>query len=235
MNDIEDRLRTSLGDLADGVPPSPHARADLDRRLTRHRAKRSTLAIAAAAAVVVAGVAIPVAINRGGGESGQRAATAATSTTFPPATGSKPLGDNKVIIARYTEYGIEKSSWLVPKGDRFCLVELVPPGQSDSRPNECNAVPTWSQQEPMTLVHSFSVFGPGLPASSPLSNRLLFVTAPNVETLEVTAGAGDQADVSLLARRPEATYFMAVFPGTYAGFGYTAKDAAGNVLETAIT
>lgn len=231
MNDLEDRLRATLGDLADGVPPSPHPRADLDRRLTRHRTKRSTFAIAAAAAVVVAGVVIPVAINGGGGEpDGQRAA--ATPTTLTPATGSK-LGDNKVLIAEYTEDGIEKSFWLVPEGDRFCVVQHLT-GQP-STPDECHAVPTWPQQEPMTLVHSFSVFDPGISSSGPLSRMLLFVTAPNVETLEVTDGTGYQAGVSRLVQQPNATFLMAVFGESSAGFGYTAKDAAGNVLESAIT
>jgi hypothetical protein len=231
MNDLDDRLRTTLGDLADGVPSSPHARADLDRRLARRRTGRSTLAVAAAAVVVAAGVVIPVALNQADEPGGQRASTATTQT---PPTSVPPGSVGLLILGSFTEGGVEKSAALVLQDDQWCVAAMenvIPVPLQEN----CEPVPTWPQQESQSLVRTSSVLGDGTLYGGPLPNLLLFVTAPNVETLEVSAGDGEPVSVRVMASRLDAKFFLAEFSATPAGFGYTAKDAAGNVLESAIT
>jgi hypothetical protein len=234
MNDLDDRMRTCLEDLADEVPSSPHARADLDRRLASRRTRRSTLAVAAAAAVVLAGVAIPVALNQADEPGGQRAATTATTPT--PSTGVPGFSADVLPLGSFTEDGVEKEAALVLQGDdQWCVVAVVEKEPPVLWRDDCEPVPTWPQQEPQSLVRTSSVLGDGTLYGGPLPNLLLFVTAPNVETLEVSAGDGEPVSVRVVAPRPDVRFFLAEFPATPAGFGYTAKDAAGNVLESAIT
>lgn len=232
MNDLEDRLRTTLGDLADGVPSSQHARADLDRRLARRRTKRSTLAVAAAAVVVVAGVAIPVTLSQSGEPAGQRAATSATLT---PATPQLPR--HVMFLGSFTEEGIDKQAGLVVEDDQWCVVTAV--GKDLSGDQDCTPLPTsWPTpggpgQELSVLSHS--VLSGDTLYSGPVPNLMLFFTAPNITTLEVTDGSGALVPVREMSARPDVRIFLADFPETPAGFGYTAKDAAGNVVTSAIT
>jgi hypothetical protein len=232
MNDLDDRMRSRLEDLADEVPSSPHARADLDRRLARRRTRRSTLAVAAAAVVVAVGVAIPVALNQADEPGGQRAATATTQTP----TTSVPTGSVSLILGSFTEDGVEKNAALVLQGeDQWCVVAVVNKEPPVLWRDDCEPVPTWPQRESQSLVRTSSVLGDGTLYGGPLPNLLLFVTAPNVETLEVSAGDGEPVSVDVVVSRLDAKFFLAEFSATPAGFGYTAKDAAGNVLESAIT
>ena len=67
------------------------------------------------------------------------------------------------------------------------------------------------------------------------AHRLVFLTDPRVATLAVRRGDGTAARVTELDRDEHAAAFLADFAGPSDGFGYTAVDADGKVLEQAIT
>lgn len=236
MNDLEDRLRSTLHNMANDVPASQHARADLDRRLAGRGRRRPLLVAAAAAVVVAAGVAVPVALNRGDGPSGQGVATQPTSVTQTSTT--SPLPSSLHVIGSFEEDGVHKSVALSVDegnpGDTWCAVEVVPRGQKASREPNCFMVPiSWPER---SFVLPYGLFNEDdLPNSGPVPNLMVFVTSPQVTTLEVSAGTGGSVSVTKVVARPGATFYVATFPGTSDGWAYTAKDAAGNVLASAIT
>jgi hypothetical protein len=236
MNDLDDRLRTTLHQLADTVPASQHARADLDRRLVS-RGRRRPLLVAAAAAVVIAGVAVPVALNQSGGPS--RGSTATRPTSVTQSSNPPSLPGNAHVLGSFDENGIHKSVALtVDKGnpgDTWCAIEVVSQGQKASREPDCYMVPLSWSDPPGSFVFTYGLFNVDVIYSGPVPNLLVFVTAPAVASLEVGDGAGGQVPVRQIVARPGATFYLAEFPDTPAGFRYTARDAAGNMLEDAIT
>lgn len=247
MNDIEDRLRTGLHELADTVPPSPHARADLDRRLA-HRTSRRPILIAVAAAVVAAAVVVPVALTQGGDQEASPANVLPRppSTTAPhweTTTSKLPNGDlaGPIELARFDDNGADVAAVLsviaMTDGEHWSIQLDGPAGYDASRNSYYDIVPTWpARNPPGSLVLTHAVLSDGQTLySGPTPNLMLFITSPQVTSLEVTAGDGGPVTVNQVARTPGAAFYLADFPETYAGFGYTAKDAAGNVLESAIT
>lgn len=244
MNDIEDRLRTGLHDLADTVPPSQDARADLEHRLTRRG--RRPLLVAAAAAVVLAAVVVPVALTQGGNQEASQGTTAPPSGTVRPwgtTTSKLPNGDltGPIELVRFDENGASLAAVLsvtaMTDGEHWCIDVDVPAGYSTSLSSYCDIVPTWPASNPpdsIVLTHAVLSDGQTL-YSGPTPNLMLFITSPQVASLEVTEAYGRQVTVNQVAKTSGATFYLADFPETHAGFGYTAKDAAGNVLETAIT
>jgi hypothetical protein len=234
MNHLDDRLRTTLDELAGTVPPSPHARADLERRLARGGRRRPLLAVAAAA-VVVAAVTVSVALNRQSSHVATGPGAGVTTTTVLP--GGELTGP--IELGRFTNDGIEKKAVLVVTaqndGQHWC-VDVQPGGPVFPLVGFCDIVRGWPDSaEEGSLMQTQSVLGSGPDNEGPLPNLLLFVTSPKIATLEVSAGDGRPVTVDRLAMTPEAGFYLADFGGTSAGFGYTAKDAAGNVLVTAIT
>ncbi len=223
MNDLEDRLRTTLGELADTVPPSPHARADLDRRLGR-APRRRVLLTAAAAAAVVAAVTVPLAVSGTG-------PVARPAVPLPGGSASASPGVvDPVVLGRFGDHAAVLT---VPDGERMCVAETVPAGQAAPAPT-CEPVPGWPA-EPMGLVITRQVLGEGAPDSGPLPHLMLFVTAPEVRRLDVRRGDGAPVPVDLVTRTRDARFFLADFGGSTQGFGYTARDASGAVVEEAIT
>jgi hypothetical protein len=245
MNDLENRLRDRLHDLADTVPPSPHACADLDRRITRRTTRRPMLATAAAA-VVLAGVLVPVALSQSGDQAPRRGATprpSATDTWSPTTTTKLPNGDltGWIELGRFDHDGVEMAAVLevtaMTDGEHWCVDVDYPPGYSATLPGYCDIVPTWPAENPpdaLVLTHAVLSDGQAL-YSDPTPNLMLFITSPQVTSLEVREAYGKPVTVTQVAKTPGAAFYLADFPETHAGFGYTAKDAAGNVLETAIT
>jgi hypothetical protein len=168
---------------------------------------------------------------------------ATTGTASPSSTRSDQLDAHTRILGSFIEDGVTKQATLAiapgSAGEEWCVDEVVPVGATVRRPNDCSPLPTWPMYEPPgTLVLTHTVFG-GTTAttlySGPLPRLMLFVTAPQVTSLEVDDGAGEPVPVHQVIARPGATFYLAEFPDTPAGFGYTAKDAAGRVLVTAIT
>jgi len=244
MNDIEDRLRTGLHDLADTVPPSQDARADLEHRLTRRG--RRPLLVAAAAAVVVAAVVVPVALTQSGDPGSDHVATPPPSTTAPPwqtTTSELPNGDltGPIELVRFDDNGVNVAAVLsvtaMTDGEHWCVELDGPAGYDASKNGYCDIVPSWpASNPPGNVVLTHALLGDGQTLySGPTPNLMLFITSPQVVSLEVREGYGQPVTVKQVAKTPSATFYLADFPETPAGFGYTAKDAAGNVLEDAIT
>jgi hypothetical protein len=73
------------------------------------------------------------------------------------------------------------------------------------------------------------------PSSGDHSNLLLFITAPEVASLEVHDGKSQLVQVDRLAGLVGGSMYVGIFPDGHAGFSYTARDAAGNVVASAIT
>jgi hypothetical protein len=230
MMAIEDRVRDTLHELADTVPPSRHPRADFERRLARRHATRwrtPVLATVAAALVVVAGVAVPVAMNRPDDVPEQRVATS-QQAPVPPPTGI--TADS--LIGTITVNNVEETVVLRTKNGNEWCVALA----SGVYPPRCEPVPIWpTGPEGNTYVVTRPVLGGDTPDSGPLPSLMLFVTAPNITTLDVRDGAGEPVDVSLAAGTDTAMFFLADFGGSSQGFGYDAKDAQGAIVESAIT
>lgn len=247
MMDLEDRVRNTLHDLADTMPASRHARADFERRLANRRRGRGPVLAIAAAAAVVAGVAIPVALNR---DTNHQVGTATTTPSAPTsqATGGPGAGTeaDPFVIATVTDSGVEKAAllWVAEGsgGQQMCW-QLRPVDENDSASPpapECDPVPaTWpngphgGQHVLTTGVLSSYIEGTGPVA---LRNLMVFVTAPNITRLDVRAGDGRVVENRNAFRLANGvTFSVADFGELPWGFGWTAWDAQGNVVESAIT
>lgn len=251
MTDLEDRLRTTLAAQADELPPSRHPRADLERRLAARRRSarlRPVVLTAAAAVVLVVGVAVPVLLARGDGDAGPRIADAPpTSAQVPPPSDPAP-GDlllAPVSIGEFTDLGQRWNAVVYAEhdaeGNQFCLVAMPTNAEPDSTAHHpasqgCEPIgpDTWPIPPADSLVATRTPLSVGID-SGPLPNLMVFVTAPQVTALEVRAGDGSPVDVAKLGATDSFTVYLATFDGSTQGFGYTAKDASGAVVEQAIT
>jgi hypothetical protein len=234
MMAIEDRTRDTLHEMADSVPQSQHPRADFERRLAHRRATRwrmPALATAAAALVVVAGVAVPLAMNRPDDARGQRPAASTPARANPDGTEASPW-----ILGAFTENGVEKSAVLWTADGQFCMALRPAEPNSASPPGPtCEAIPAWPNERG-SQVDTRGVFSEPVLETGPLANLLLFVTSPEITTLVVRHGDGTPvADVRTLGGNDRATFYLADFGGSTQGFGYDATDAQGNIVESAIT
>jgi hypothetical protein len=97
-------------------------------------------------------------------------------------------------------------------------------------------VPRWpSGPQHSTRVETRSVLAEGGLDSGPVPGLMLFLADPVVTDLEVRRGDGSGVSVRELDRIDGLALFLADFAGSTQGFGYTAYDGAGNVVESAIT
>jgi hypothetical protein len=227
MPDIEDRLRSGLATLADEVAPSEDPRAGLARRLTARRralARRPALT-AAAAAVVVAAVFVPVVAGQDAPPSAGPAGS--NRPTAPPAEEMPTLGT-------VTQGGRSGNAIGYLQGGQYCTT-IAWRGDRTHRLT-CEPVPTWPEGPGGSLVQSRELLN-GDPADDTgmLAQRLVFLTDPRVATLTVRRGDGIAVPVTELDRNEHAAEFLADFAGPPDGFGYTARDAHGTILEDAIT
>jgi hypothetical protein len=241
MNDLDDRLRSTLHELAGTVPPTPHARVDLARRLGRQN--RRPMLVAAAALVVAATVVISVALNQDGDPApGSLTTTPLTESTVPPVTTTTklPNGDlaGPIEVGRFETDGLTYVAMLsviaMNNGEHWSIEAYGPPGQAWPY-SSADIVPTWPAEGAGRFVKTHSVLNEAGIGTGPLPNLMVFFTSPTVTTLEVQSGDGQPVTVRQVAKTPGATFYLADFAGPTDGFGYTAKDAAGNVLESAIT
>ena len=224
MPDLEDRLRTALDELAGEVPASEHPRAELDRRFAARRRRPLLVAVAAAAVAIVA-VAVPVALGRD-----------APPPAEPPAASPTPSAPAGLFeLGEFTDDGRRWQALGHLDGDRFCTMILPVPTEQLGEP-VCEPVPTWPDGPAASLVHSRAPLGARtVDDRGNLAQRLVFLTDPRVERLAVRRGDGSPVAVVEYGRSEQAAVFFADFAGPTDGFGYTARDAAGNVLEEAIT
>jgi hypothetical protein len=245
MKDLEQRLRYTLHELSDTVPRSENPKADFERRLASRRGIRRPVLVAAAVAAVIAagGVAIPLSLR---------------DTPAPPAAEEKD-GDGLVwsrdydwlqadggpyVVATFTKDGaaVDAVVWL-RDGD-LCMAEghrVGVGGSTDRTPGaivgtSCVAVPDWPTEPGRgSYVVSRSVLSTGVPDSGPVPGLMVFMTAPAVEALEVYRGDGSYVQPERFETLAGATLYVADFKSSTQGFGYTARDHAGAVLESAIT
>ena len=228
MPDIEDRLRTALDALADEVPPSERATAELTSRLSaRRRADRRVPVLTAAAAalvvLVVGAVVVPI-MTRDNVPAGQGNQAAPTTSGAPlPELGTVVRDGETLTAVGYLD------------GRQYCTVLLLrgsPAGRLS-----CEPVPAhWPGGPANSLVETRELLN-GDPADDAgmLAQRLVFLTDPRVATLTARRGTGTAVRVTELDRNASAALFLADFAGPTEGFGYTARDSAGRVLEDAIT
>jgi hypothetical protein len=252
MTDLEAQLRGALNDLARAVPRSANARAELERRLAQRQKSRwrATMLAAAAAVLVLVAVSLPAILSSDDPPQGQGLppVSPSTTTTRPseqgtaPATPVDPSGyifAGPIELGRFTEDGVDRAAVMqveqASAGERMCV--MVRPGDGSHVPGAgCVPVPTWPtgpQDSGYVAIHA--VLSAGAPDSGPLPYLMLYMTAPQVTTLEVRRGDGGPVQAVMLAVSPGAKFYLADFNGPTAGFGYTAKDATGAVLEVAIT
>jgi hypothetical protein len=244
MNDLEQRLRHTLHELADGVAPSEGAKEEFHRRLARRRGVRTPALVAAAAVVVLAGagVAIPLAVER--------------DAPAPPAAEEEDglvwsrdydwleTDGGPFVIGTFTRDGevVDVVVWV--RNGQMCTAEghHVGVGTPAGRPpgalvgTTCVDVPTWPTGPGNgSYVTSRTVLSAGPPDSGPVPHLLLFMTAPKVETLEVRRGDGGGVPTRRFPTSAGVSLFVADFGGSTQGFGYTAYDGTGAVVESAIT
>lgn len=244
MNDLEKRLRYTLHELADTVPPSTNAKADFQRRLAGPGGTRRPALMVAAAAAVIMGVAIPVAVLR--------------DSPAPPATEEKDVDGlvwsqdydwldadgGPYVIGDFTRNSevVDVVVWV--RGGELCTAEghhVGVGGATDRIPaavvgTSCVDVPVWpTGPGPGSYVVSRAVLSTGAPDSGPVPGLMLFLTSPEVEALEVTRGDGTFVTPERYETLGGVSLYVADFASSTQGFGYTAKDHAGQVLESAIT
>jgi hypothetical protein len=194
---------------------------------------------------VLAAVVVPVALTQSGGPvSGQNTPAPRATTRSQPGTTTThpPLHDltGEVELAEFQHDGVDMVAVMTvtatPTGERWCVDVDYPPGYPATLRGYCDRVPTWPAREPPgTLVLTHGVLVEKEPGSGPVPNLLLLITSPRVTSLEVGDATGAPVPVEQVAKTPGATFYLADFPETYVGFRYTAKDAKGVVLESAIT
>lgn len=227
MMDLEQRVRRELHDLADSVRLPTDPRADFERRLTERPAPetrspgRWPTMLAAAAAAVVAAVAIPMALN-GNGPGGDPVRVSSSTPAAPPV--------QKVVLASVVDQGVESEAILTVDGEIWCLdIEY------STAPKSWCQTATWPRQADGVdngWVLTQLVLGEELSPADTTPDRMLFVTAPAVSTLVVTDAAATAVPLREVATSENARFYLAEFPVTHEGFRFTAKDAAGNVLDT---
>jgi hypothetical protein len=225
MMDLENRLRSTFTEMADEQPPSADPRGDLERRLaTRGKGGWRTPALVAAAAAVVAAVAVPVVVFGGSGTVPVGSGT--TQSAEPTSQSQEPDDGRQLLSGGNNDVGTNWNVYAIPGGVEVCFESYSSTGESCSQaqfgvPPEGHVVLTFAME----------------PADGQMASKLLLlVTAPEVAELLVRDHAGEQVSVARLASgEGEPTVFAADFVGPVDGFGYTAKDANGTVLEEALT
>lgn len=239
MPDIEDRLRATLATLADEVPGSTGARAELDRRLTARRRTRGRTPIlaAAAAAVVIAGVAVPIALDQEPDRSGLTPATSQDRPTAsaPPVTSDYLEPPYPITSAgegaelRHLGLGLDRDG-------RLCFLVL----DADERPlggPVCEPLPTWSKDH-VVESRSLADLATRLPMPPVLeeavADQMVFITAPEVVRLDVLDADGTHVNATG-GWWPQLYWSLADFDGPSDGFSYAAYDIGNKLLEQAIT
>jgi hypothetical protein len=196
------------------------------------------------------GVAIPVVMNQDDDPQDQRQALRTPPSTtsessngggggLPVPTKDGYLFAGPVELGTFVEEGVERAAVLTVEqdGDRERACVMVRPSEGSNAPGTgCVLVPTWPTGPTGTgHVSARAVLGGETLHSGPLPNLLLFMAAPEITTLEVSHGNGSAVVTELVAVSPGGRFYLSDFGDTSAGFGYTARDAAGNVVESAIT
>jgi hypothetical protein len=252
MIELEQRLRSALADLADEVPPSVDAFAEQRRRQAGERPparRRPMLAVAAAAVVFGIGV-IPAAVTRdtqpgGGIRSGQPAPPSLPGTesrhTDPSPDGPYlTITNGPFSVAEFTENGRQWSVLVFlerrPAGTgwvhRACAVGVPPgatPNDPDRYPGSTGCLSPSEQSWPK--VRSSPLVVNRNPDGGPFPGLMLVIAPPQVSRLDVRGSLGKPAPVTELARTADLVMYLTDLGGIGVPFYYTARDAAGAVIE----
>jgi hypothetical protein len=246
MMDLEDRLRGTFTNMAGEVPASTNPRAELERRLATRRSDRWRMpALVAAAAVVVAAVVTPVILFKDDGQVGA-ADQPATSTTEPGTSdGSDPPSTNNanqlppggIPLGTYTQDGKTWQALAYLEETQVCVLAVITDHGSESTTPKCRPVPDWPQEPgPTSVVTGIGVMEEELPGSGPLAHLRLFLTAPEVATLNASNDSGGQATVEKAGVTDTGTtLWLADFGAPTVDYAFDASDAAGNIITGGIT
>lgn len=227
MTEQEARVRAELADLAERVPASADPWAEHGRR---RAAGRRRLALAGTVTACVATVGVVWGIT--GADQATPTGPAAPVTTSSTA---HRLPD-RVEATRFTEGGTPWTVWVLRSPHGFCLA-VVPEGRPPDGPDQHAGSPDCAGQDTtLTSVTSRAILSGDALGGGPLPGTLVFTTEPAVASMTVRDGMGHEVPVR---RASEADtgfgVFVATFPTGTQGFGYTARNAAGEVVEEAIT
>ncbi len=176
------------------------------------------------------------------------APTAAADPTGPVAgTALPPPTADRRVVAEFTEAGVRWQALAYTRRHRtdgdetlqVCVVG-VPVGQSVDGPtlhpnSDCRGPFVWPAGQHQPLVHTRPVLWGAELDSGPTPHLMVFVTRPVVATLTVRDSPGAPVPVRELERTDTVVLFLADFGDSSQGFGYTAYDAAGAAVESAIT
>jgi hypothetical protein len=248
MNDLERRLRSGLGALADAVPPSEDAWAEQQRRIgpARRTVRRPLLAAAAAAVVagtVVTGSVLARQADQPAGPidvpltTGPVDPSRLPSSTLPNASADRGPFDLGVFTAGSTRWRASTFVDLSGQAPQVCVTitqlmsaDPAPDGPAADYPPQC--APMRADEK----VESRAVSAASAPPIGPMPGRLLFLAVPQVATLTVCAGDGTPATVTELTRTEALVLYVADFgAATSEGFCFTALDAGGAVVAAGIS
>ena len=234
MMDLEDRLRGTFTGMAGEVAPSANPRAELERRLATRRADRWRMpALVAAAAVVVAAVVTPMVVFQGDGGIGAADQTATGQTQPGSSDGlDPPVPPGSFPIGTFTKDGKDWQAVVYGEANTVCVQAVA---ADESGQPGCREIAPWPSPPEIGHTQTVSVLSEGLPDSGPLPHLLVFVTSPDVAELTVRNGPGDPVAVEKLGVTDVGTLWLADFAGSTQGFGWDAKDAAGNYIDGGIT
>jgi hypothetical protein len=243
MDELEQRLRSALTEMAEEVPPSHHAWAEQERRLAGKRPRRRPVLMAAAAAAVVVMIAVPLlVVNMRGARPVDHAAppdsptTSVTTPTVPtsesrdpqyrPQAGETVLTQPVLLISGEPE-GKNESTYLytIRRAGMAMLCTQERPrsnGMVLDMPGNCVQV---SPPRPGKYVW-MSI---GVPTVS--SKIFVYLASPPTERIMVRRAEGNIVVAAKLASGPEFGVFSVYLGSTQSPTAYTAKDPANVSLE----
>lgn len=237
MPEFEDRLRSGLAALTADAPRPIHPRAELDRRLTARYGtqRRMPILAAAAAAVMIAAVAIPIALNQDSTDGGlPPAASQEQQTTAVPSRADVSAYVQRPQPITSAGQGADQVhlGMGLNRDSRLCFLAL----DADEHPISdavCEPTPTWSADH-MVESRSLSDVTAGLTIPSALdheiADQMVFITAPEVIRLDITKDNGTPVNPTG-GWWPQLYWSLADFDGPADGFGYAAYDINDNLLE----
>jgi hypothetical protein len=237
MPEFEDRLRSGLAALTVHAPRPTHPRAELDRRLTARYGtpRRMPILAAAAAAVTIAAIAIPIALNQDSPDGGlPPAASQEQRTAAVPSRADVSAYIERPQLITSAGQGADQVhlGMGLDRDGRLCFLAL----DADEHPISdavCEPTPTWGAGH-MVASRSLSDVTAALTIPSALehevADQMVFITAPEVTRLDITKDNGTPVNPTG-GWWPQLYWSLADFDGPADGFGYAAYDTDDNLLE----
>lgn len=237
MSELETTLRAGLDALADEVPPSHDPLTEQRRRLaarTSRPRRTPALAAAAAALLVLAGVGIPLTLDRDGRQAPAAGPASTPHAAVPPEDAGRVVA-GPYLIDEFTEDGRQWRAWTYVLAEQVVCVTGTPKaGPPTARhPNgECAPLDDDSK-----YVWTRGVLRGEGEDVGPLPDLLLFVTDRQVHRLVVDGCHGQRPGTRKLGGTDRLSLYVASVTrdDPVLCFGYTAYDAKGKPLISVIT